>query len=134
MIALESWPWEWSLEPTGDESVTAEGLRRDESEEEDSSLLAKSFGPESHPTYLIDIGRLRRCLLLAAIACVLRPTNLMIWACLACFTFFRTITDEKLVPLKWSNVPLLVTVTRPALLHATKVERLVLVREAMLCG
>lgn len=34
-------------------------------------------------------GRLRLCLLLASLACVLRPTNLLIWACLASYTVLR---------------------------------------------
>lgn len=35
------------------------------------------------------VGRLRLCLLLASLACVLRPTNLLIWVCIASYTVIR---------------------------------------------
>ncbi|KAI9869658.1 MAG: glycosylphosphatidylinositol anchor biosynthesis, partial [Pleopsidium flavum] len=52
------------------------------------------------------LTQLRRSLLLAALACVLRPTNLLIWLCVAVSSFVR----------------------------ATNKERTVLVREAAFCG
>ena len=35
------------------------------------------------------VKRLRLCLLLASLACVLRPTNLLIWVCIASYTVLR---------------------------------------------
>jgi len=50
--------------------------------------------------------RLRGALLLAALASILRPTNLLIWLCIGLFSFVDT----------------------------SRKERIVLVREALLCG
>lgn len=35
------------------------------------------------------LGRFRLCLLLASLACILRPTNLLIWVCIASYTVVR---------------------------------------------
>ncbi|OOF98038.1 glycosyltransferase family 22 protein [Aspergillus carbonarius ITEM 5010] len=95
VTALCQWPWEWSLGP-----LTTPGL-----DEPTPRLGAKAQTNEVQP----DGGtltRLRRCLLLAAVACILRPTNILIWMALAGVMLYR------------NNWP----------------RRIILVREALLCG
>ena len=81
-----------------------------------------------------NLARLRRCLLLAALACVLRPTNLLIWAYLGFSTLLGTRTKEKLHlgdkagRLGWFR-PL-----ADSFLGAKNRERMVLVRETAVCG
>ncbi|MCJ1414984.1 glycosylphosphatidylinositol anchor biosynthesis [Xylographa parallela] len=91
-VALYLWPWQWSMVKTENDAVESDGLRSDKD--------------DNQPESVDQLAKLRRCLVLAALACVLRPTNLLIWACLACFS----------------------------LLHATKTERVVLIRETAICG
>ncbi|KAL4936359.1 hypothetical protein BDV06DRAFT_205224 [Aspergillus oleicola] len=80
IVALYLWPWDWSLVPGAGSTRT-------------NTLKASP-------------SNLRRCLLLAAFACVLRPTNVIIWIVLA----------------------------TAALRKSTWMERQVLAREALLCG
>ncbi|KAF2085952.1 glycosyltransferase family 22 protein [Saccharata proteae CBS 121410] len=89
--ALSSWPWHWLLpaSPAGKQRLRESGVAQD-----DLCLRLPSG------------IRLRLALLLAAFACVLRPTNTLIWIC----------------------------VSVSALLRATPLERHALVREAVLCG
>ncbi|MCJ1396368.1 glycosylphosphatidylinositol anchor biosynthesis [Xylographa bjoerkii] len=91
-VALYSWPWQWSLNKAENGKVNGDGLSSDKD--------------DNHPERVDQSTGLRRCLVLAAMACVLRPTNLLIWACLACFSLF----------------------------HTTKTERIVLLRETAICG
>ncbi|PTU24169.1 hypothetical protein P175DRAFT_0427956 [Aspergillus ochraceoroseus IBT 24754] len=87
IVALYSWPWEWSL---------------------GSSRGAGGRGTNSDDNMVLGYHRyrLRRCLLLAAFACILRPTNIIIWICLATAVLYRS---------SWAS-------------------RKILVREAVLCG
>lgn len=78
--------------------------------------------------------RLRRCLLLAALACILRPTNVLIWISIACFAILRITTQGKMLPLPWEGMQIWVQLTSPVLLPATKKERLTLLRDIILCG
>ena len=79
-------------------------------------------------------NRLRRCLFLAALACILRPTNILIWMCFACFVILRIVTHGKVLSLPWEGMQLWLNVSSLSLLPATKRERLVLAREVALCG
>ena len=79
-------------------------------------------------------NRLRRCLFLAALACILRPTNILIWMCFACFVILRIVTHGKVLSLPWEGMQLWLNVSSLSLLPATKKERLVLAREVVLCG
>jgi hypothetical protein len=40
---------------------------------------------------------LRQCLLLSALACILRPTNVLIWATLASIAWFRNSWDKRII-------------------------------------
>ena len=79
-------------------------------------------------------NRLRRCLLLAALACVLRPTNILIWVCIASYALFSSKTRGRMLPLPWEGVQAWVHVTSLSLSPATKKERMALLREVALCG
>ncbi|KAL4922390.1 Alg9-like mannosyltransferase family-domain-containing protein [Aspergillus aurantiobrunneus] len=83
IVALYLWPWKWGL---GSSRSATRATANDDTE--------------------ISISRLRQCLLLAALACILRPTNLIIWISLA----------------------------SAALLRSTWTERQILAREAFICG
>ena len=79
-------------------------------------------------------NRLRRCLFLAALACILRPTNILIWMCFACFVILRIVTHGKVLSLPWEGMQLWLNVSSLSLLPATKKERLVFAKEVALCG
>ncbi|PLB35672.1 putative glycosylphosphatidylinositol-alpha 1,2 mannosyltransferase [Aspergillus candidus] len=59
VVALNSWPWKWSVDN----------------------------GPHDYGSHA---GSLRRCLWLAALACILRPTNVLVWMTLASVAWFRS--------------------------------------------
>lgn len=87
------WPWEWSLDM---EVLTR--LNTDGSEVvNQKQLLAGLVKFWNLRSIRLTNNRLRASLLLAAIACVLRPTNVLIWACLACFALVRLGSSERLV-------------------------------------
>ncbi|KAL8931716.1 MAG: hypothetical protein Q9216_007099, partial [Gyalolechia sp. 2 TL-2023] len=116
--AWAAWPWHWSLDATGDEPVDKYGLREDQQQYHAEEELAK----------------LCRCLLLAALACVLRPTNVLIWICVSCFSLWRSSASGKLLKLPWVNGHFWVHITSLAHGPATRRERLFLVLEAVVCG
>ncbi|KAJ5610701.1 hypothetical protein N7510_007420 [Penicillium lagena] len=71
IVALNLWPWQWSS--TGTDGSRDNG-RQKRGTDKDRSLLRS----------------LRQCLSLAALACILRPTNVLIWAPLASVAWLRT--------------------------------------------
>ena len=78
--------------------------------------------------------RLRYCLVLAAFACVLRPTNILIWMSLTFMTLMRMTEYRKLIP---SGLTKLRTARIPSILDLwkdTEQERSMLFKEAALCG
>ena len=79
-------------------------------------------------------SRLRYSLLLAALACVLRPTNILIWICVSCFAFIRMMTKGKVLPLPWEGAQIWVHMTSLSLGPARREERRALFRETTLCG
>ncbi|CAI7581162.1 unnamed protein product [Penicillium glandicola] len=73
IAALELWPWQWSVGSTAaggnkNTSTQVRGTDRDR-----GAILS-----------------LHRCLPLAALACILRPTNILVWATLAGLAWLRT--------------------------------------------
>ncbi|KAF2690800.1 glycosyltransferase family 22 protein [Lentithecium fluviatile CBS 122367] len=88
-IAVYYWPWHWP------------GLARDR-HPRDQYKVQKKHAPES----LGSLGQLRLSLLLAACACILRPTNALVWLSLS-------------IPTCW---------------QASNRQRYVLVRETSVCG
>ncbi|KAH7380020.1 Alg9-like mannosyltransferase family-domain-containing protein [Pyrenochaeta sp. MPI-SDFR-AT-0127] len=87
-IAIYYWPWHW----LGTATVRDTGAK-----DKSQIALQQDLG---------SISELRRSLLLAAFACVLRPTNALVW----------------------------LSVSVPTLWHASKRLRYVLVREILFCG
>ncbi|KAL9098275.1 MAG: hypothetical protein Q9163_006037, partial [Psora crenata] len=85
--------------------------------------------------YIIGWQRpLRRCLLLAALACILRPTNILIWICVACFALFSTKTYGQFMEVRWIKPPVWLHIVSLELFPATAEERKALFSEATLCG
>ena len=64
IVALDLWPWQWSVSQD-ERAVRKSGRRTDV------------------------MTRIRLCLGLAALACILRPTNVLIWATLASLVLYR---------------------------------------------
>ena len=137
IAAFHYWPWQWSLEPKNRDN-RVDGLRIEPRDDDDGAKLEQpqqSVNELKFSQYPLNIkSNLRCCLILAALACTLRPTNIIIWASLTFFTLFRVTKHERLIPFKWPNIPIMVTVTWPELLKATKRERNVLLKETALCG
>ncbi|MCJ1406700.1 hypothetical protein MMC19_000767 [Ptychographa xylographoides] len=118
-VALYLWPWQWSLAaPVEDGGDTDE--------------FGSHSNADSDDTY--QLGSLRQCLLLAAVACVLRPTNVLIWACLACFALLRITTCDRLLSFGWTKLLLWIRVSSISLYRANKTERTILIRETAICG
>lgn len=152
VVALTFWPWQWSMDAKEGDNVDDDGLRTSEEQQHDYQN-SESQGSEDQDQEQVDEmaksvfsfrdrlaqsidwqSRLRRCLLLAALACILRPTNVLIWMCIACFTVLRTATKGRMLPLPWEGAQIWVHITSLSLLPATKKERLILLREMVLCG
>ncbi len=120
------------------ESSNSEEVKSEDNEEDQEEVdeMAKSV-PRLWDRIRQSIdwqSRLRRCLLLAALACILRPTNVLIWICFACFAVLRIVTRAKMLSLPWEGMQIWVQLTFPVLLPPTKKERLTLLREVIFCG
>lgn len=83
---------------------------------------------------MVEWCRLRSCLVLAALACILRPTNILIWICVAFYSLFRPATNGYLVPFRWADVLVWINILSFAPLPAPQRERRILFREITLCG
>ena len=140
------------MDTTEDDHVDEDGLRTsDEENSEDSKSEIQESQKEDPervdemsklvPRYQVWVSqaidwpnRLRRCLLLAALACILRPTNILIWICISCFALLRRETKGRMLSLPWEGAQVWVLITSLSLLPATRRERMALLREAALCG
>ena len=151
-MALSLWPWQWSMDISDNDNVDEDGLRtseehkseetnsespvdQDQDHEKDDELV------KSVPRFWTGLmrsvdwpNRLRRCLLLAALACILRPTNILIWICVASFALLRRNTQGIMLPLPWEGMQVCIHITSLSFLPATKKERIALLREVFLCG
>ena len=134
------------------DQVDEDGLRISQEERTEDSNSESQLGSEVDPEEVDEIAksvpkfwdrltqridwphRLRRCLLLAALAVILRPTNILIWICIACFALLRTSTQGKMLPMPWEGTQIWIHLTSLSLRPATKRERMTLVREALFCG
>ncbi|KAJ5923460.1 GPI mannosyltransferase [Penicillium verhagenii] len=87
IVALDQWPWQWSA---GSPAADSRKNGGEKAKAQDRRVLLS----------------LRKCLSLAAVACILRPTNIIIWITLAALAWLR---------ISWSL-------------------RTILVREVLLCG
>ncbi|KNG86193.1 putative mannosyltransferase [Aspergillus nomiae NRRL 13137] len=85
IVALNLWPWEWSSEST----PPVQPRRNTRSTARDNGAIDTGDGAF--------IVRLRKCLTLAAFACILRPTNILIWMGLAGVAWFRSAWRERTI-------------------------------------
>ncbi|ETI28974.1 hypothetical protein G647_01426 [Cladophialophora carrionii CBS 160.54] len=78
IVALYNWPWHWALPLRNREETTAPPDDHVVRSRDKSAHRAESTD---------DLTRLRRSLLCAAVAVILRPTNVLIWMTLSWYTF-----------------------------------------------
>ncbi|KAH8428479.1 putative glycosylphosphatidylinositol-alpha 1,2 mannosyltransferase [Aspergillus melleus] len=77
VVALYFWPWEW----IGNAGSATGGKR--------STRAVSRAAAEQETNDAVPLKRLRQCLSLAALACILRPTNGLIWVSLASVAWLR---------------------------------------------
>ncbi|EXJ75886.1 uncharacterized protein A1O5_00394 [Cladophialophora psammophila CBS 110553] len=104
IIALYNWPWNRTLPHDGNDDALKTKQEKKRILTQDNSTTEKASADE--------VTRLRRALLCAAVATILRPTNILIWMILTFLTFVR---DWNSIGLNW-------------------VECIVFFRETVLCG
>ncbi|GFF29287.1 GPI mannosyltransferase 3 [Aspergillus udagawae] len=80
IVALHLWPWSWSFVTSPRKKATRAASR--ERAQRDQGVSDS-------------LQRLRQCLTLAAVACILRPTNILIWMGLASVAWYRTSWDRR---------------------------------------
>ena len=121
VFALYNWRWAWS---------TSRSLSADK---KDAKYQFQSPNPASAGGGVGSTNSLRMCLMSAAFACIIRPTNILIWITLACFALFqRTRGSSSYAPQEnrlfriWHRLRLSLRLGRR--------ERLDFLRETLLCG
>ena len=153
VIALNYWPWHWSLdenertsetiptspEPQDDDYVhvgegspriggnAVLGQPRNAQAEKDSTWSSPFRGVPSENT-------LRICLLFAALACILRPTNVLIWISFLYFATLRTKTYGRFTEIRWLDSPIWVNITTLEFLPGKRQQRMHLLSESLKCG
>lgn len=122
IIALYNWPWHWSLSSAGTPAlqVDTEGLRKRGAEVPGEDTVDET-------------ERVRRSLLFAAIATIMRPTNILIWATLALSTFLQHTNSGWLVKVPWTDQSAWVHTTTWSFVP-NRNERFTFFRETVLCG
>ncbi|KAL1852206.1 glycosylphosphatidylinositol anchor biosynthesis [Paecilomyces lecythidis] len=89
VVALYFWPWRWTITP-----------KEKNNKDEDENDLITDEEPEERN----ESGSLRKCLLLAALACLLRPTNIIIWIILTGFMLSRATRRECLILVREATI------------------------------
>lgn len=79
VIGLYNWPWHWAV------PFRPDGAQNTYVDKQHGVRTRKEMTPNTKPTD--EITRLRRSLLCAAVAVILRPTNIFIWMVLSWYTF-----------------------------------------------
>ena len=146
IIALNYWPWNWLEKDQADADDAASEAPENQDEDyvhvgEGSPRLSEISAVfpmkdretrpmYSRPTYAND---LRICLLCAALACILRPTNILIWISLSCLLFLRTKEYGYFMEMRWTDSPIWINISTLDFLR-TKKERHLFVREGVICG
>ena len=122
IVALYTWPWHWSRPAEEDEGkkLDANGLRIRETDE--APLPTDD-----------ELARLVRALLLAAVATILRPTNILIWISLVATTFFSSSKVDKWVKIPWFDQHMMLHFTAWKLVPTPRECRAMLV-ESLICG
>lgn len=122
IIALYNWPWHWSHPGKPDVKI-----------ERDEKGLRKIAQDEPGSFNEDEIVRLDRALLLAAIATILRPTNIMIWLVLVVVTSVENYKSESLIRIPGTEQSALVHFTAWQLVPS-KQEQFAFIRESIICG
>ena len=118
-----------------DEDLGDDSIRQKAGHDQSEEMGMSAIGFWDQVMHLVDLQwGLRRCLFLAALAVILRPTNILIWICLACFTLFRVISYGRMIKIPWFPWLFWVNITDLTLYPATMQERHMLVREGIICG
>lgn len=121
-VALYNWPWHWSV------------LNDDESQfQVDQQGLRVRDADSSTEEATDETTRLRRSLLLAAVATVLRPTNILIWIALAFVTFLSRQKKQWLVRVPFTEQTALVDAATWTLIPS-QLECVAFMRGVVLCG
>jgi phosphatidylinositol glycan class B len=122
VIALYYWPWHWS---------TKTGVKKDIQVYSEDLGICDADDPSQMSVE--EIALLRRALLLAAVATIMRPTNILIWATLSWLTFLQHTSSGWLLKIPWTD--------QSAWVHATswsfvpnRNERMMFARETFACG
>jgi phosphatidylinositol glycan class B len=122
VIALYNWPWHWSLS-VGDKEgsqVDSGGLRICDAEKQSEGNVDETT-------------RLRSALLLAAIATIMRPTNVLVWATLGLLTLLQRESSGWLVNIPWTKQSAWINTTTWSFVP-TRQERMTFFREVFVCG
>lgn len=122
VVALTQWPWHWGL---NGHQKTQDSVENSETEEQETVATDDSADV---------IDNLRQCLLLAAVACLLRPTNIFIWIFLSAETFLRSSSGGWLVPLNRSGSSFWVQYSYLPSWRTDLRKRLIMLRQGILCG
>jgi phosphatidylinositol glycan class B len=122
VIAWYNWPWHWSLSAgdRGGSQVDSKGLRICDAE-------------NSSEDNVDETSRLRRALVLAATATIMRPTNVLVWATLGLLTLVRHESSGWLVNIPWTEQSAWINTTTWSFVP-TRQERITFFREALVCG
>lgn len=119
IAAMYNWPWHWSLTDQDRAKFDTAGLR-----------IRQDTGSKAED----ESTRLRRALLPAALATILRPTNLIIWITLAAMTCLKMSKRSWIGSIPGTVQPVLLELHSPSFLRATSKERIKLFKESLRCG
>lgn len=122
ILALTQWPWHWY---PGDRNKSSGGEEGSGTEEQES--IATSDGEKV-------LDSLRKCLFLAAVACLLRPTNILIWTFLSASTFLQSNSGGWLIPLSRSGSSIWVQYSYLPSWRTNVQKRMIMLRQVILCG
>ncbi|RMZ87981.1 hypothetical protein DV736_g4802, partial [Chaetothyriales sp. CBS 134916] len=122
IIALYNWPWHWSVpaEEKGDLQVDAYGLRIRDRDGSSECAIGETTS-------------LRWALLAAALATILRPTNILIWIALVALAVLRGAKNHWLVKYAGTQERALAEASSWSM-SPSKSECIVFMREVVLCG
>ena len=119
IVALYFWPWHWLPDTETDPDCDERGLRKER---------------ESDHEKLSELSKLRRCLTLAGIACILRPTNILIWLPLGLSIMFRMREVGWFYSLPKLKQNILINFSYPSIRRDSQTESIALMREGVICG
>ncbi|KAI9701308.1 MAG: glycosylphosphatidylinositol anchor biosynthesis [Bogoriella megaspora] len=87
IIALYLWPWQWTSAKLDQDAVDQDGLRM----HQETGARGRSWS---------ELTKIRCAVLLAGLACIIRPTNGIIWSIAGATTLFKASSKEKSILLR----------------------------------